>query len=966
MTAPMPPPDAAAPAPLVGRTRERALLRGGQAAARAGRGGIVLIGGEAGIGKTALAEWLLAEAAEQGALPLVGRCYDLAEAPPYGPWLDLLGRLRRAAPDTPELAALPTPFGDAVATSAHEVHRGVVDALLAHAARVPLALLLDDLHWADEASLALLRALGQAVAGAPLLVLGTYRPEDRSPGLGDLLPRLTREAGAGRLALARLTPADTAALVAARFPARLGSPPPDLAAALHARSDGNPFFLLEMLRDLDDDALVGDTGGTSDRLPETIREVLEARLRRLTPPTQGFLEVAALLGERADPALAGEVLGLSPDATGDCIEEALAAHLLREGPGDGRAGFAHPLIPAALRARQSAHRRRARHARLAAALRPRHAADPDRWTADLARHLRAAGRGAEAAPYFVAAAGSAAAVHAERAAADYSRAALDGLPPGDATGRAGLLLELGWVLRHVDGAGALAALDDALDAACQAGDVGLIGRAQSRLGLLRIFAGDFAGGLALTRRGAEGLALGTPEERREAAGNWHSLAMWYAVVGRYRDARAAVDRSVALHGALPPALVPPWATPPDRLANILNFARAMLGRPDEARATTARRRAVYYAARDLKMVAATIDEEIRYVLLPYDPGDREAVAALLDERARACAVTRAAIGTVEPPRAEVAVRLLQGRWDEAARLLDAREEWADPLLVHAQVRAVLRAELWLARGDRAGATAALRVPLPAGPATAPGDGDFPAQLAALRLGATLAREDGDLDRARAFLTAHDRWLAWSGATLGRAEGALGWAAHYRAACDAALAREHAARALAHASEPRQPLALLAAHRLLGELATTAGDHADAAQCFDAALALADACAAPYERALALLALADLRVTTGDRDGALAALAEARALLAPLDARPARARADALAERLAPPTDPSGLTAREAEVLRLVAQGLTNREVAARLAVSPRTVGAHLDAVYGKLGVATRTAAAHEAHRRGLA
>jgi len=187
----------------------------------------VLIGGEAGIGKTVLAEWLLAEAAAQGALPLVGRCYDLAEAPPYGPWLDLVARLRRAAPDAPDLAALPAPFGDAVATSAHHVHRGVVAALLARAARQPLALLLDDLHWADEASLALLRALGQAVAGAPLLVLGTYRPEDLSPGLAALLPRLTREAGAGRLALARLTPADTAALVAAPRPA-WGRPPPAL------------------------------------------------------------------------------------------------------------------------------------------------------------------------------------------------------------------------------------------------------------------------------------------------------------------------------------------------------------------------------------------------------------------------------------------------------------------------------------------------------------------------------------------------------------------------------------------------------------------------------------------------------------------------------------------------------------------------------------------------------------------
>ncbi len=392
----------------------------------------------------------------------------------------------------------------------------------------------------------------------------------------------------------------------------------------------------------------------------------------------------------------------------------------------------------------------------------------------------------------------------------------------------------------------------------------------------------------------------------------------------------------------------------------------MRGHPDEARTAVRRRRAVYYTLGDLKMVAATLDEELRFVLLPYALDRQDEADELLRERARVSAVTLADVGTVEPPRAACAVHFLRGEWEALDALLADDAAWRDPQTTHAQARATLRAALRLARGDRAGAAADLRVVLPGGPATAPGDGDFPTQLAALRLGAALAREDGDRDRARAYLTAHDRWLAWAGATLGRAEGALGWAAYHRAAGDAALAREHAERALAHATAPRQPLALLAAHRTLGELATGDGHAADAATHLADALALAEACAAPYERALALLALADLHATTRDRAGALAALAEARALLAPLAARPALARADALAERRAAPRDPAGLTAREAAVLRLVARGLTNREAAAHLAVSPRTVGAHLDAIYGKLGVATRTAAAHEARRRGLA
>ncbi|HEU5423913.1 MAG TPA: hypothetical protein VFU72_10265 [Nitrolancea sp.] len=142
------------------------------------------------------------------------------------------------------------------------------------------------------------------------------------------------------------------------------------------------------------------------------------------------------------------------------------------------------------------------------------------------------------------------------------------------------------------------------------------------------------------------------------------------------------------------------------------------------------------------------------------------------------------------------------------------------------------------------------------------------------------------------MEAHDRWLAWSGAVFGRAEGALGWAAYHRAAGDPEQARQHAGQARAYATEPRQPLALLAAHRCLGELATAAGDHAEAATQFDAALTLAVACAAPYERALTLLALAELRLLSGDTPAAQTLLDEARALLEPLAARPALARADA--------------------------------------------------------------------------
>ena len=132
---------------------------------------------------------------------------------------------------------------------------------------------------------------------------------------------------------------------------------------------------------------------------------------------------------------------------------------------------------------------------------------------------------------------------------------------------------------------------------------------------------------------------------------------------------------------------------------------------------------------------------------------------------------------------------------------------------------------------------------------------------------------------------------------GQAEGHLGWAMYHRAAGEPAAERDHAETRPGCCHEPRQPLALLAAHRALGEIATDTGNYAEASDHLDAALALADACAATYERALTLLALAELHRAEGLQGAAEEALTEARATLTGLQARPALARCDALAARL---------------------------------------------------------------------
>jgi DNA-binding CsgD family transcriptional regulator len=232
----------------------------------------------------------------------------------------------------------------------------------------------------------------------------------------------------------------------------------------------------------------------------------------------------------------------------------------------------------------------------------------------------------------------------------------------------------------------------------------------------------------------------------------------------------------------------------------------------------------------------------------------------------------------------------------------------------------------------------------------------------------LALDAGDPGLARAWLVCHNRWLDWSGAVLWRAEGQLLWARYFRQTNDVPRAHACAREAWTLASMPRQPLVLLAAERFLGELATAAGDFVGARTHLDAARALAENCALPYERLLTMLSLAELRVATNDVALALALLAEARPIAVGLAAVPALTRLDILEQQLSGPPrarGASGLSAREVDVLRLAAEGLTDGQIAERLSISRRTVGQHLSSIYTRLNVPSRAAAVREAVARGL-
>ncbi|MEX1157450.1 MAG: AAA family ATPase, partial [Thermomicrobiales bacterium] len=196
--------------PLVGREHEQEQLADATRALLVGRGSLVLIGGEAGIGKTAMTSWLGWRAEEEGAVVLSGGCYDLSMTPPYGPWIEII----RAWPEGGGLPPVPEDLrgGNALSLlpSQQALFEIVADFLVAAGATRPLVLVLEDLHWADQASLDLLRYVARQVAESRIVVIGAYRSDElhRRHPLTQMLPLLDRETGAIRIELGRL--ADTA------------------------------------------------------------------------------------------------------------------------------------------------------------------------------------------------------------------------------------------------------------------------------------------------------------------------------------------------------------------------------------------------------------------------------------------------------------------------------------------------------------------------------------------------------------------------------------------------------------------------------------------------------------------------------------------------------------------------------------------------------------------------------------
>jgi DNA-binding CsgD family transcriptional regulator len=856
---------------LLERSAELEALDGHLAAVRAqGRGRLVLVAGEAGIGKTALVRAFCERA--RPSRVLWGACDALFTPRPLGPFVDI-------ADDA---------GGELAAVVAEGAAAGALLAALTRSLRAqpPDVVVLEDLHWADEATLDVLRLLARRIESLPALVLATYRDDEIDPRhplrivLGELPSR-----SAARLALAPLS-ADGVAELA-------GSLGVDH-AELYRRTAGNPFYVTEVLAAADAE------------LPETVRDAVLARAARLDEPARTVLDAVAIAPMRAELWLLSALV----DGELDGLDACLASGVLRAER--DAVSFRHEIARVAVEEALAPHRRLALHrsalAALAAGARP----DPAR----LAHHAEAAGD-AEAVQRYAPAAGERAAMlgsHRE-AAAQFARALRHGA--GLAPDRRADLLErrsYECYLTH-DIAGAVEARQEALDEHRAAGDLRRQGDAHRWLSRLAWFQGDNAAAEDQARQAVELL------ERLEPG---RELAMAYSNVAQLR--MLASDQPGASA----------WGERALELAEPLGETEIVVHALNN----------VGTAEAELEMPAGITKLE-RSLELALDAGLEEHVAR---------AYTNLGTGSVAVRAYARADRHL-----EAGIAYCAEHDLTSWVAYMVGWRA--RSELDQGRWDAAGVTAA---DVLAGPDIPPptritpltvlgrlrarrGDPDI---WAPLDEALELSRGMGEVQRVApvAGARAEARWLAGESEAIA-------------AETDAALALEqthrwaggelYVWRRRAGVVDAFDDDAVAEPFRL--ELA---GDWAGAAERWTAM-------GCPYEAALAL-GHAD------DDDARRRGLAELQRLGAHTAARRiARALRERGARdvsrgpRTATRENPAGLTARELEVVALVAEGLRNAEIAGRLFVSEKTAAHHVSAVLRKLGVSSRSQAAAEAARLGI-
>ncbi len=951
---------------LVGRARERSLLRAQVAAALAGRGGLVLLSGEAGIGKTTLVEEACTEADSAGAFVLIGRCYDHIDSPPYGPWVEIFDQYRAFRDQSSELDRIDEP-DLSQGSSQSALFTSVRKFLVAIAAERPVVVVLDDAHWADAASLDLLRFVARQLAAVPILLLMTYRNNEvhREHLLHRLVPTLVREALAVRIDVSTLSSNEARDLIAHSY--RLSNDDATrLADHLIELAQGNAFFLCELLRALEGTTLLPvETGGWAlcaierTPIPVLLRQTIDARVARLGPDAEVLLALAAIIGQVVPLALWAAVGEITEETLLPLVERAVNANIMEATPDGLTLRFTHGLIREALYDGVVAPRRRVWHGRIGEALLALEATpDPDA----VAYHLNRA-NDPRAVDWLMRAGERAQRAFAWHTAADRFETALALLERAD-TGlneRGWLRVRIAMLRRFEDPTAGIVDLEQAERLGRETDDPALTAYARFHQGMLRCQCDDFRRGIADEEAGIAMLdALSPSDHTRLVAFDSTSdpfdsqngrgeLTLALAEGERLARARVLGEQIVSM---------PPEETPGSRGDAYygLGYAYAALGQPDVARQAFSRAREIFAAHDYRSMVTASLFDEIATLILPYWADQPRELARAEVALRQSFAALDGVVDEESARNTRVVSNVLDGNWDDAFAMLDR----GGPRYMRQAMPALL-APIARHRGNTPLAWTMVLDGLPDGPETAPEDAAA-YSLPLRTLAVALSLDAGDREAAQRWLVALDQWLEWSGRVLGQADAHLSWATYHRACGDLPMAMARADEALMAAEEPRQPLTLLAVHRLSGELHLAAGRLDEAEAQISAALALATTCGARHEEALTLLVQAEVLRVAGDIPGALAQLDTVRSICRPAGAVLTLTRADELEAKLRAtqghPQErlPAGLTAREAEVLQHLATGRSNAEIAQLLGLSPRTINAHLTTIYGKLDVTTRGAA----------
>ncbi len=716
------------------------------------------------------------------------------------------------------------------------------------------------------------------------------------------------------------------------------------------------------------------------RIPPLLRQVIERRLARLSQETRELLQIAAVIGQEIPLDLWQMVSEASDESMSIAIEQGRRAYLIAETLSRSGFRFRHALLREALYDEVIALRRRAWHRSVAAALEQTAHPDPDA----VAHHFQQAGD-ERALGWLLRAGKRAEDAYAWATAVDRYAAAEEMLQrdPERVRQRSRLLYRMGHLLRYSQLDRSLDYISQSLAIGQEIGDRALEAYAMFERGAVLELGNHIEAGLVEMQSGADAIDALSKEERAqfleidandafaEINQDRGMTVVYLAHVGRYRE--ALESGTLFLSSVAPSRLLLSgrrWTRWADTYVGLL-VVYAVLGDPTQAAAHFDLAMGAYLAAGDFHMAAMAVFSALAIDTLPYcadQLGARERMLKTYAEVARLSEFHSTKPHVTDFGR--LPLLFIEGIWTEADRIAPA--SLLEQFGIFAPAAAVTIALIAHERGDRGKALEHIGVAFPLGPDSKPGNYSFHEATRLQCLAADLCMDEADYEGAKAWIDANRRWLDWSGAVLGRAEYELLLARFHQLTGDASVAHRHALQALTHASSPRQPLALLTAHRQLGELDTEA-------RCFDEAethlrqsLELTEACAAPFERALTMLGLAELRLAEGRQDEARALLTEAHSICEPLDARPTLDRIDALVARLPAIRTtrrkryPAGLTAREVEVLRLVAEGLSDAEVAERLYLSRRTVNTHLTAIYRKLDVSSRSAATRFAVEHGLA